>query len=140
MIIERLKYEDLELYKSLIDEVFDGSNQLENYKKYDVNSDIYQIIVAKDKDKIVGSITFYKINLFTFSFQPCLEIFNVCVSKEYRKKGIAKEIFNYIFNYAKENGYKQIFLTCLDNAIPAHKLYESIGFKKMNSIKYSVNL
>lgn len=140
MIIERLKYEDLELYKSLIDEVFDGSNQLENYKKYDVNSDIYQIIVAKDKDKIVGSITFYKINLFTFSFQPCLEIFNVCVSKEYRKKGIAKEIFNYIFNYAKENGYKQIFLTCLDNAIPAHKLYESIGFKKMNSFKYSVNL
>lgn len=140
MIIERLKKEDLKLYKDLIDEAFDGSNSIDSYEKYDENSRVYQIIVAKDNNKIVGSITFYKIDLFTFSFQPCLEIFNVCVSKEYRKRGIAKEIFNYIFNYAKENGYKQIFLTCLDSAIPAHKLYESVGFKKMSSIKYSVNL
>ena len=140
MIIERLKKEDLKLYKDLIDEAFDGSNSIDSYEKYDENSHVYQIIVAKDNNKIVGSITFYRIDLFTFSFQPSLEIFNVCVSKEYRKRGIAKEIFNYIFNYANENGYKQIFLTCLDSAIPAHKLYESVGFKKMSSIKYSVNL
>ena len=81
MIIERLKKEDLKLYKDLIDEAFDGSNSIDSYEKYDENSRVYQIIVAKEDNKIVGSITFYKIDLFTFSFQPCLEIFNVCVSK-----------------------------------------------------------
>lgn len=139
MIIEKLKYEDLESYKNLIDECFDGSNDINEYKKYNENS-TYEIIVAKEDNKIIGSITFYKINLFTFSFQPALEIFNVGVLKEYRGKGIAKIIFEYIINYAKENEYKTIFLTCLDTAYPAHKLYESIGFKKMNSVKYSYNV
>lgn len=139
MIIEKLKYEDLESYKNLIDECFDGSNDINQYKKYNENS-TYEIIVAKEDNKIIGSITFYKINLFTFSFQPALEIFNVGVLKEYRGKGIAKIIFEYIINYAKENEYKTIFLTCLDTAYPAHKLYESIGFKKMNSVKYSYNV
>ena len=140
MKIEKLKYEDLEMYKNLIDESFGWSNDIESYKKYDDNSDVYQIIVSKVNDKIVGSITFYNINLFTFSFQPCLEIFNVCVSKKYRRQGIAKELFDYIFNYARNNGYKQIYLTCLDNDISSHKFYESIDFKRMNSIKYSMNL
>lgn len=136
MIIEKLKYEDLDSYKNLIDECFDGSNNISEYKKYNENS-IYEIIVAKENNKIIGSITFYKINLFTFSFQPALEIFNVCVLKEYRGKNIAKDIFKYILVYAKENGYKSIYLTCLNTAYAAHKLYESIGFKKTDSLKYS---
>lgn len=136
MIIEKLKYEDLESYKNLIDKCFDGSNDISEYKKYNENAN-YEIIVAKEDNKIIGSITFYEINLFTFSFQPALEIFNVCVLKEYREKGIAKIIFEYVINYAKDNGYKSIYLTCLDTAYPAHRLYESVGFKKMNSVKYS---
>jgi len=140
MIIEKLKKEDLKLYKDLIDDAFEDSNELYDYSKYDEFSDKYEIIVAKDNNKIIGSITIYKIDLFTFSFQPCLELFNVCVCKEYRRQGIAKKIFEYIFNYAKENGYKQIFLTCLESATSAHKLYESVGFKRMSSVKYSVSL
>ena len=98
----------------------------------------YKIIVAKDADKIVGSITFYKLDLFTFSFQPTLEIFNVAVLKEYRGQKIAKKLFEYVINFAKKNGYKSINLTCLDTAIPAHKLYESIGFTKASSVKYNL--
>ena len=37
MIIERLKKEDLKLYKDLIDEAFDGSNSIDSYEKYDEN-------------------------------------------------------------------------------------------------------
>lgn len=140
MKIEKLKYEELEMYKELIDEAFEWSNAIERYKEYDDNSDIYQVIVAKINDKIVGTVTFYKINLFTFSFQPSLEIFNVCVKEDYRRQGVAKELFNYIFDYARKNGFKQIYLTCLDNAIITQKFYESVGFKKMNSLKYGFYL
>lgn len=138
MIIERLKKCDIKSYKDLIDETFDGSNGLEFYNKYDENNKNYEIIVAKENDKIIGSITMYKIDLFTFSFQPAIEIFNVAVLKEYRGKGIAKMLFQYIIEYAKNNGYKSIHLTCLDNAYNAHKLYESVGMKRASSVKFAM--
>jgi len=138
MIIERLKKEDLELYKNLIDEVFDGSSNIDIYNKYDENNNNYEIIVAKKDNKIIGSITMYKLELFTFDFQPALEIFNVAVLREYRGKKVAKTIFEYIINYAKNNGYNSIHLTCLDNAYNAHKLYESVGMKRTSSVKYAM--
>jgi len=138
MIIERLKKEDIKSYKELIDECFDGSNELDFYEKYEENNSNYEIIVAKENDKIIGSITMYKLELFTFSFQPAIEIFNVSVLKEYRKKGVAKKIFEYIIDYAKNNGYKSIHLTCLDTAFNAHKLYESVGMKRASSVKYAM--
>lgn len=139
-MIEKLKKEDIKLYKQLIDEVFDGSNDISQYNKYEETNTNYEIIVIKEDDMIVASLTYYKIDLFTFSFQPCLEIFNVAVLKAYRKQGLAKQLFNYVFEYAEKNQYKQIYLTCLDTAISAHKLYESVGFHKMNSLKYSKNV
>ncbi len=136
-MIEILKKEDIKLYKELIDESFDGSNDLSFYEKYNENEG-YIIFVYKQDGKIVGSITAYKLDLFTFSFQPAMEIFNVCVLKEYRKQNIGKLIFEEVIKYAKENGYKSLCLTCLDTAIPAHKLYESVGFTKASSVKYNM--
>ena len=139
MEIEILKKSDIESYKALIDECFDGSNSISEYDKYNPEAS-YKILVAKDGNKVVGSITFYKLDLFTFSFQPTLEIFNVAVLKEYRGQKIAKKLFEFVIDYAKKNSYKSINLTCLDTAIPAHKLYESIGFKKASSVKYNLLL
>ena len=140
MIIEKLKYEDLSSYKNLIDECFNGSNDLIEYQQNYSNNTSYEIIVAKVDDTIVGSITFIKLDLFTFSFQPMLEIFNVSVLEEYRGKKIAKQIFEYIIGYAKENNYKSIVLTCLDTAHDAHRLYESVGFTRTSSIKYKLDI
>ncbi len=138
-MIELLKKEDIKLYKELIDECFGSSNDISMYEKYEENTN-YKIFVMKQDDKIVGSITAYHIDLFTFSFQPALEIFNVCVLKEYRKNNVARNIFNEILNYAKENNYNSVYLTCLETATAAHKLYESIGFKKLSSVKYGIDI
>ena len=138
MIIEKLKKEDIILYKNLIDDTFEESNTLEFYNKYDENNSNYQIIVAKEDDKIIGSITMYKLDLFIFDFQPAIELFNVAVLKEYRGRKVAKSIFEYIIKYAKDNGYNSIHLTCLDNAYNAHKLYESVGMEKASSVKYAM--
>lgn len=139
MLIEILKKSDLKSYKKLIDECFDGSNNISEYEKYNPDAN-YRIVVARDGDKVVGSITFYKLDLFTFSFQPVLEVFNVAVLKDYRGQKIAKKLFEFIFDYAKKNGYKSINLTCLDTAITAHKLYESVGFTRTSSVKYNLYL
>lgn len=140
MNIEILRIEDIEKYKELIDNCFESSNEIESYKKnYNTNYN-YEIIVAKIDDKIVGSVTMYKINLFTFSFQPALELFNVAVHSEYRGKNIATKLLDYVIKYAKNNNYKSIYLNCLNSAVNAHKLYEKMGFKKADSYKYSLYL
>lgn len=140
--IEKLKTSDLQGYKDLIDKAFDGSNEIATYKNgYNEQSDKYEIIVAKTENgQVVGSLTFYKLDLFTFSFQPSLEIFNVCVLDEYRGQKIGKKLFEYTLKYAKENNYKSMHLTCLDTARDAHRLYESMGMNKTNSVKYFIKL
>ena len=75
--------------------------------------------------------------MFTFDNKVYI-LGRVAVLKEYRKQGIAKKIFKYIIDYAKSNGYKSIHLTCLDTAYNAHKLYESVGMKRANSVKYAM--
>ncbi len=140
MIIERLKKEDIEKYKLLIDSCFGSSNEIDKYNTYDENNSNYEIIVAKDEEKIVGSITFYRINLFTYGFQPAYEIFNVAVLEEYRGKKIARLLLDYIISKANDENYNSIFLTCLENAHSAHKLYESVGFIRTTSVKFVLDL
>ncbi len=140
MIIEKLKREDLPKYKALIDDAFDGSQDMSSYLEYDENNDAYEIIVLKEKEEIVGSITMYKLKLFTFSFQPAIELFNVAVKSEYRRHNLGKILIEYVVDYAKENGYKSIHLTCLENEKPVHDFYENCGFKKAESRKYSMYL
>jgi ABC-type enterochelin transport system ATPase subunit len=103
MIIERLKKEDLKLYKDLIDEAFDGSNSIDSYEKYDENSHVYQIIVAKDNNKIVIAVL-HDLNLVHyFSDNVCLvdkgqivdygksvEVFNRSNLKDVYKIDVAK--------------------------------------------------
>ena len=60
--------------------------------------------------------------------------------ESYRKQNIAKMLLEHIIENAKKEGCRSISLTCLDTAYPAHKLYESLGFEKANSIKFNLNL
>ena len=140
MIVERLKKDDLPKYKALIDEAFDGSQELSEYLKYDDNSKSYEIIVLKEKDEIVGTVTMYKLDLFTFSFQPTIELFNVAVKKKYRRQNLGRILINYVIDYAKENGYKTIHFTCLESEKEVHEFYESCGFVKAESRKYNMYL
>lgn len=135
-MIESLKKEDLEAYKKLIDTCFGSSTELVNYEKYTEN-DKYTILVYKEADKIVGTVTYYKIDLFTFGYYPSVELFNVCVLPEYRKKNIAAKLIEEVEIFCKNNGYKKIYINCLEQL---GGFYEKIGFKKDDSVKYIRNI
>ena len=139
MKIEILKQENIVSYKELIDECFGMSNDIEKYEQY-CEGKSYTIFVAMDGETVIGSVTQYSIDLFTFSFQPCLRLFNVAVKTSHREQSIAKALLQYVVERAKLDGCKSISLTCLDTAHPARKLYESVGFEKTSSVKYEMNL
>lgn len=140
IVIEKLEYEELEEYKELIEDSFGHSQDIEIYKQMYSTNRNYEIIVGKIGDKIVGSVTILKIDLFTFSFQPMIELFNVCVKSKYRESKIGTLMLNYVISFAKKNNYKSITLTCLDDLPIVHKFYENVGFKKANSRKYVMDL
>ena len=135
--VDILEKQDLPSYKSLIDECFGDSCDIEKYYSYSDNKG-YRIFVVKDGDEVIGSVTWYAVDLFTFDFQPCLMLFNVAVRKNRRRENIASEMLKYVISQAEKEGYKSISLTCLNDAYPAHKLYESVGFVRTDSIKYSL--
>lgn len=47
----------------------------------------------------------------------------------------SKQILEYVKRYARENGYKTLYLTCLNTVTEAHKLYESVDMKKNSKYK-----
>ena len=54
----------------------------------------------------------------------------LCVDPKRQKCGLAKEIMNEIINVSKESNKKAVRLDALCCNKPAHRLYETIGFKK----------
>lgn len=54
----------------------------------------------------------------------------VAVDEKYRKLGIGRKIFDYIFQQAKTLGCSTIELTSANSRETAHIFYESLGFTK----------
>lgn len=138
MEITYLEKSDIASYKALIDKVFGSSNDISEYDNYERGN--YEILVAKDGEKIAGTLGFYKMELFSYDHQPSLELFNLAVDPDYRGRGIADALFEHMLNYAKENSYKSISVNCGKTAYAAHKLYEKMGFSENTSVRFSRRL
>lgn len=58
-----------------------------------------------------------------------LYIDDICVLEKYRRMGIAKELFEYVKKYAKDNGYYNITLNVWSFNDNAYSFYEKMGMK-----------
>jgi ribosomal protein S18 acetylase RimI-like enzyme len=64
------------------------------------------------------------------TFSPdSLVLYNLCVSPEFRKQGLAQQIIDQIFQWARQNGKKRIYLKVEPMNIPAIRLYRKKGFQ-----------
>ena len=133
VLIEKLKKEDL------IDaiDVYDSNHNLKTnigklLKVYDniYNNPAYHNIVAKVDGKIVGLATIIINYDIVEELKPFLTIWNFGVRKEYRRKKIGTKMFNYIYDFAKENDCDFIsFLADSDNKV-ALSFYDSLGYNR----------
>jgi ribosomal protein S18 acetylase RimI-like enzyme len=67
-------------------------------------------------------------NFSTFLCAPCINIHDIFIKKEFRRKGLAKKLINGIEEIAKNNGCKKITLEVRKDNAPAQNLYASFGF------------
>lgn len=80
-------------------------------------------LVVEQDSELIGYVG------FTYVLDE-MEIGNICVLKEYRRRGLAQELFKKLFVLAKESEIKKIFLEVNSNNIPAQTLYSKLGFKQ----------
>ena len=113
--------------------IFDGMYDWPPYyidKYQEKFKDISPIIfVAEDCGKIVG-------DSIAFERDGKLYIWILGVLKEYRKHGVATELFNLTENYAREHGYKVVCVKVYNISQDMLKLVQSRGYKVVEVRKY----
>lgn len=88
------------------------------------NKNRFNWIALNEVNEIIGTITLErKDNLEAF-------LKKFYVKKEYRGTGVAKELYNYFINFAKDEQYKKIVLGTYENLNRAISFYTKNGFKE----------
>ncbi len=86
------------------------------------------MFVAKDNGIPVGY-------LITYCMSAEADIANIAVTKDYRKKGIAKMLFNKFFELCRKDEIKTINLEVRESNTIAREFYEKLGFKENGARK-----
>ena len=84
--------------------------------------------VAIENDKIIGTV-----GIFCNSSRQGF-IMRMCVDSSYRGTGVAQKLLSTLIDFAKQNHYKEIFLSTSANMIAAQKFYNKEGFEIVDTL------
>lgn len=84
-------------------------------------------IALDETDQVVGGV-----GVAEFSGLPdCAEIQKLYLDDSTKGKGYGRELMGIAENWAREAGYKRLYLETHSNLTAAMKLYEKLGFKQI---------
>lgn len=78
-------------------------------------------ILAESDGKAVGYILYWLL-------PGAIDIHNLAVHADYRRRGIARALLQRVINQAKVQSIARVMLEVRKSNVPAQKLYESAGF------------
>lgn len=84
-------------------------------------------LVAIEDEVVVGYLMVNKMHDSIRNIYYCMLNY-VCVSKEYRRMGIATKLFEEVFNICRFENISYIELTSNAARVEAHALYKKLGF------------
>lgn len=93
------------------------------YTRYSENEHLENIWVIYSESFPIGCIAYRK------KTEGTGEVKRLYIRKEYRGKGISKELLRTVERYAKEQGCKTLFLDTRITLEPAVSIYRSFGFQ-----------
>ena len=142
MVLDELKFEDLENLKNIYDEAFSKDSNIEVMKqKFSAISNLEntKMLCIRENDELVAFIKCDIIDDFVSAGKPYMFLSNLCVSKTHRGKSYSSLLLNEVEKIAKELECEYIFLTCGNEKVCAHGVYQKIGYNIKSSnvfIKY----
>lgn len=104
--------------------------------------DTRPVFVYTDADSIVRGYAFCIFeevkNVANMRDMKTLYIDDICVDQEYRRHGIAKALYQYVLQFAKESGCYRVTLNvwAINNA--AQAFYNSMGMKPLKTVMEQV--
>lgn len=102
-----------------------------------VSSDNIRLLVAKDGDNIVGSLT---VVLYLIPTGKKAIIEDVVVDEKARGKGVASQLMKAAIKVAREGGARKIELTSRPSRIAANRMYLKYGFEIRDTNFYRLDL
>lgn len=99
----------------------------------DIIPDTYQkdngnFWVALDKDKVIGTV-----GLINFG-EGRGSLRRMYLDKMHRGTGVADKLVKTLLEFAREKGYKEIYLTTIEDLIAAQRFYERVGFQRIDAL------
>jgi [ribosomal protein S18]-alanine N-acetyltransferase len=78
-------------------------------------------LLAEFQGKVIGYLVFWQLPVE-------VDIHNLAVHPDHRRKGIGRFLLNTMIHTAKKRGFKRIILEVRKSNRPAQRLYQSLGF------------
>ena len=90
----------------------------------------HHLLVVEVDGEVVGSGDLLIVPNLSHNALPWAAVENVIVDERMRRKGIARQLIQHMINLAQENNCYKIGLSSNKKRLPAHRMYESLGFKQ----------
>ncbi|TDQ36564.1 GNAT family N-acetyltransferase [Aureibacillus halotolerans] len=108
-----------------------SQNVHEQKALYDTLSHTTCYFTAFDNGEIVGhGLVVYE------NGEKWVGLFQIAISPAHRQKGLGKALVAHMLDWGTRHGAKKAYLQVLANNLPALRLYESLGFRKLYSYWY----
>ncbi len=132
--IDVLLYEVQKIHNEVRPDLFKlGAKKYTDEQLKDIiKNDKTPIFVFEKNENILGyafCIFKQELNSNTLTSIKTLYIDDLCVDEHFRGEHIGTELYNFVINYAKENGFYNVTLNVWADNVNALKFYESIGMK-----------
>lgn len=140
LIFREIKKEDIPEFNILMDQLTHrAENQdllLKNIESAIQNPRMY-LMVAEDSDtgRLCGSMMGLLCDDFCDECRPILFIENVVTDKDYRRMGIASQMFSAMEAWGKERNVNYAVLCSAMHRLEAHKFYSKIGYSDVKGFK-----
>ncbi len=125
--IERMKEEDLEEVLRIENESFSDPWTRGCFLE-DIKKELAYPAVFRLGERLAGYTCLWRV-------EDELQIANIAVDKEYRGKGIAKILLEWIIEQAVKQNYKSITLDVRESNSAAIRLYDQYGFREIGRRK-----
>ena len=127
LVIQRMTVRELEQVVQIEKESFSDPWDLDCFLS-DLENPLALPLVAKVNDQVVGYTCLWAI-------LDELQIGNIAVTKDFRRKGIGEKLMLRILEEAEKKGCHRITLDVRESNLTAINLYKKLGFEKIGRRK-----
>jgi aminoglycoside 3-N-acetyltransferase I len=130
-IIKKLSEEDINRARQLfrffqIDDGIDPVISPNEYIKNLLSKNDFHVLVAMQNDKLVGGLTSYELPMYKEQINEML-LYEIAVKPGYREMGVATLLINFLKDFCRDRGIKEMYVGTSTDNHAALKLYRSSG-------------